>query len=280
MASNAASIADYCLTQGFDLRGFTISHLCVTFGSTWPIHAGTLVYELITGKQLFEVGNNLASYEAKLASFHLMDFSNCPQQLVPTLKAMLSRQPSARPNANAFAGAPYFQVTTLAASWHQRGLLMHSVDFAEAHLQSPATYKVFHRVCAPCCSGSTPAIRIYDCNPSQRSIFLGCHSMRQIGVCALLQEDVVVRALRFLEGFLQRDALQKAAFLKDLEGLWSRCDTRVLRYRVLPPLLAESRNEALQPVILPLIMRIVQRQESQVKTHPCNLIPSGVGVPV
>ena len=79
----------------------------------------------------------------------------------------------------------------------------------------------------------------------------------------LLQEDVVVRALRFLEGFLQRDALQKAAFLKDLEGLWSRCDTRVLRYRVLPPLLAESRNEALQPVILPLVMRIVQKQESQ-----------------
>ncbi len=66
-----------------------------------------------------------------------------------------------------------------------------------------------------------------------------------------------------MEGFLQRDALQKAAFLKDLEGLWSRCDTRVLRYRVLPPLLAESRNEALQPVILPLIMRIVQKQESQ-----------------
>lgn len=70
---------------------------------------GTLVYELITGKQLFEVGNNLASYEAKIASFHLNDLSDCPPQLVPTLKAMLSKQPSARPNANAFAGAPYFQ---------------------------------------------------------------------------------------------------------------------------------------------------------------------------
>ena len=83
-----------------------------------------------------------------------------------------------------------------------------------------------------------------------------------------MQEDVVLRALRFLEGFLQRDALQKAAFLKDLEGLWSRCDTRVLRYRVLPPLLAESRNEALQPVILPLVMRIVQKQESQAGHFP------------
>lgn len=79
-----------------------------------------------------------------------------------------------------------------------------------------------------------------------------------------MQEDVVVRALRFLEGFLQRDAMQKAAFLKDLEGLWPRCDARVLRCRVLPPLLAEARSEALQPVVLPLIMRIVQHQEPQV----------------
>ena len=69
------------------------------------------MYELIAGKPLFEVGNNLASYEAKLASFHLMDFSACPPQLVPTLKAMLSKQPSARPNANAFAGSQYFQVS-------------------------------------------------------------------------------------------------------------------------------------------------------------------------
>ena len=98
------------------------------------------------------------------------------------------------------------------------------------------------------------------------------HSMVREDTCStgvhyclgILQDDVVVRALRFLESFLQRDALQKASFLKDLEGLWSRCDARVLRYRVLPPLLAESRNEALQPVILPLIMKIVSRQESQV----------------
>jgi hypothetical protein len=87
------------------------------------------------------------------------------------------------------------------------------------------------------------------------------------------QEDVVIRALRFLEGFLQRDALQKAAFLKDLEGLWSRCDSRVLRYRVLPPLLGEARNEQLQPIVLPLIMHIVHKQDSQV-CHPlAGMIP-------
>lgn len=89
----------------------------------------------------------------------------------------------------------------------------------------------------------------------------------------------MIRALRFLEGFLQRDALQKAAFLKDLEGLWSRCDARVLRYRVLPPLLGEARNEQLQPIILPLIMGIVHKQDSQVcpsrRVHlPPEAVPS------
>jgi hypothetical protein len=85
-----------------------------------PYHAkgnvGALVYELLSGKRLFEVGNNLADYQSKLASIHLMDLSGCPPQLLTTLKAMLSTQPSARPNANAFSGAPYFQVPTLSPS--------------------------------------------------------------------------------------------------------------------------------------------------------------------
>ena len=68
------------------------------------------MYELVTGKQLFAVGNSLSDYQAKLASINLMDLSGCPPQLVPTLKPMLSTQPAGRPNANAFAGAPYFQV--------------------------------------------------------------------------------------------------------------------------------------------------------------------------
>ena len=71
------------------------------------------MYELVTGKQLFAVGNSLSDYQAKLASIGLMDLSGCPPQLVPTLKPMLSTQPAARPNANAFAGAPYFQVRSI-----------------------------------------------------------------------------------------------------------------------------------------------------------------------
>ena len=46
------------------------------------------------------------------------------------------------------------------------------------------------------------------------------------------QGDVGVRALVFLDGFVQRDNMQKASFLKDLEGMWSHFDARVIRYKV------------------------------------------------
>lgn len=72
---------------------------------------GALVYELVSGSQLFPVGNNLGSFQAKLASLHVMELTGIPVPLQPTLKAMLNPQPSVRPNANAFTGAPYFQVT-------------------------------------------------------------------------------------------------------------------------------------------------------------------------
>ncbi len=44
-----------------------------------------------------------------------------------------------------------------------------------------------------------------------------------------------MRSLRFLDNLLQRDNLQKAAFLKDALKFWPRFDMRVLRYKVLPP---------------------------------------------
>lgn len=46
-----------------------------------------------------------------------------------------------------------------------------------------------------------------------------------------------MRALRFLDTLLQRDSLQKAAFLKDLANFWPRFDARVLRFKV-PHILA------------------------------------------
>jgi hypothetical protein len=57
---------------------------------------------------------------------------------------------------------------------------------------------------------------------------------------------MLLRAVRFLDTMMQRDALQKAAFLKDLAGVWPRVDTRVLKFRLLPPLLAEARCAALR----------------------------------
>ena len=50
-----------------------------------------------------------------------------------------------------------------------------------------------------------------------------------------VQDDVLVRSLRFLDNLLQRDNLQKAAFLKDALKFWPRFDFRVLRYKARPP---------------------------------------------
>mmetsp|Transcript_17828 Transcript_17828/g.53724 ORF Transcript_17828/g.53724 Transcript_17828/m.53724 type:complete len:813 (+) Transcript_17828:225-2663(+) len=80
---------------------------------------------------------------------------------------------------------------------------------------------------------------------------------------AFFQDDVLVRSLRFLDNLLQRDNLQKAAFLKDALKFWPRFNLRVLRYKVLPPLLAELRNEKLQALVLPLVLNIIPRQEAQ-----------------
>ena len=77
------------------------------------------MYELVSGSQLFQVGNNVGDYQAKLASLHLMDLTGIPVPLQSTLKSMLNPQPSVRPNANAFTGAPYFQVCTSNASCSQ-----------------------------------------------------------------------------------------------------------------------------------------------------------------
>ena len=59
---------------------------------------GALVYELVSGTPLFSVGNNLGSYQAKLASLHVMDLTGIPAPLQPTLKAMMNPQPSPSDN--------------------------------------------------------------------------------------------------------------------------------------------------------------------------------------
>lgn len=94
---------------------------------------------------------------------------------------------------------------------------------------------------------------------------------------------------------IQREPVQKAAFLRDLPAMCAQFDARILRYKVraelagvvwallgvnpaccarpvtpvcsapvnlqvLPPLLGELRDAQLQPTLLPIILKIVKDQ--------------------
>ncbi len=84
---------------------------------------------------------------------------------------------------------------------------------------------------------------------------------------------MLLRAVRFLDTMIQRDNLQKAAFLKDMGSIWPRIDARVVKFRMLPPLLAEARTEALQPVLLPLVLAMLEQQTDQVRFPLSFLFP-------
>ncbi|XVF29813.1 hypothetical protein REPUB_Repub16aG0003400 [Reevesia pubescens] len=75
------------------------------------------------------------------------------------------------------------------------------------------------------------------------------------------RDDTRLRALRFLDHMLGRDNMQKSEFLKALSDMWKDFDTRVLRYKVLPPLCAELRNLVMQPMILPMVLTIAESQD-------------------
>ncbi|MED6130547.1 SCY1-like protein 2 A [Stylosanthes scabra] len=75
------------------------------------------------------------------------------------------------------------------------------------------------------------------------------------------RSDARLRALRFLDHMLARDNMQKSEFLKALSDMWKDFDSRVLRYKVLPPLCAELRNVVIQPMILPMVLTIAESQD-------------------
>ncbi|KAJ4829044.1 hypothetical protein Tsubulata_031702 [Turnera subulata] len=75
------------------------------------------------------------------------------------------------------------------------------------------------------------------------------------------RNDTRLRALRFLDHMLERDNMQKTEFLKALSDMWKDFDSRVLRYKVLPPLCAELRNVVMQPMILPMVLTIAESQD-------------------
>ncbi|CAI9754270.1 unnamed protein product [Fraxinus pennsylvanica] len=89
------------------------------------------------------------------------------------------------------------------------------------------------------------------------------------------REDTRLRALRFLDHMLERDNMQKSEFLKALSDMWKDFDSRVLRYKVLPPLCAELRNLVMQPMILPMVLTIAESQDKndfELSTLP-SLVP-------
>ncbi|KAJ1284318.1 hypothetical protein BS78_03G195000 [Paspalum vaginatum] len=78
---------------------------------------------------------------------------------------------------------------------------------------------------------------------------------------SFFRDDTRLRALRFLDHLLERDNMQKTEFLKALSDMWKDFDSRVLRYKVLPPLCAELRNMVMQPMILPMVLMIAESQD-------------------
>jgi len=78
---------------------------------------------------------------------------------------------------------------------------------------------------------------------------------------SFFRDDTRLRALRFLDHMLERDNMQKSEFLKALSSMWKDFDSRVLRYKVLPPLCAELRNLVTQHMILPMVLTIAESQD-------------------
>ncbi|KAH1105633.1 hypothetical protein J1N35_009401 [Gossypium stocksii] len=91
-----------------------------------------------------------------------------------------------------------------------------------------------------------------------------------------LQDDTRLRALRFLDHLLEKDNMQKSEFLKALSDMWKDFDSRVLRYKVLPPLCAELRNLVMRPLILPMVLMIAESQDK----NDFKLVTSPVLMPV
>ncbi|MEW5308707.1 MAG: hypothetical protein WDW38_000645 [Sanguina aurantia] len=68
-------------------------------------------------------------------------------------------------------------------------------------------------------------------------------------------EDLLLSAVRYLDTLLQQDESQKAAFLRDLAQLWRGYDERMLRQRVLPPLL---QVDPVVQSLLPFYLRVLE----------------------
>jgi hypothetical protein len=58
-------------------------------------------------------------------------------------------------------------------------------------------------------------------------------------------------------------ARAQIAFIKDLSTFWQQFDERLLRHKVLPPLVAELRGGVTQLAALPLVLQIMGRMRPE-----------------
>ena len=83
--------------------------------------------------------------------------------------------------------------------------------------------------------------------------------------------DASVRIVRFLSRMLERDPVHKAQFLQMLLGAWRSLPPRVLELHVLPPLLAELRDEASRVAALKVVLQIAESQDQETFVR-CTLL--------
>ncbi|KAK9813184.1 hypothetical protein WJX72_010231 [[Myrmecia] bisecta] len=162
----------------------------------------------------------------------------------------IARGVTAEPAADIFSfGALVYELVT------HRPLLDVQDSLQDFHAKIASLHQIdFSSVPAPLLNSLRPMLSPLPATRPPASALAGAQ---------YFQEDLLLRALRFLDTFIQRDNTQKAAFLQDLVGLWERLDARVLRYKVLPALLGELRHEVLLPLVLPLVLRGLQLQDPQ-----------------
>lgn len=100
-------------------------------------------------------------------------------------------------------------------------------------------------------------LKMLSLSPSQRP------PITAVFDATYFQNDVLLRALQFLEGMVGKDPMQKASFLRDLEQFWSQFDVRVIRYKILPPLMLELQNPMLQSLIIPFVFKASGNQSKE-----------------
>ncbi|KAA6417121.1 MAG: kinase family, partial [Trebouxia sp. A1-2] len=88
------------------------------------------------------------------------------------------------------------------------------------------------------------------------------------------QGDVMLRALRFMDSMIQRDTMQKAAFLNDLTTFWHKFDDRVLRLKDFADTLAPALMPIFQSAKGDTLLLLVRSTPTLMKSMPRPYVTS------